>query len=225
MSPDAAIWVIVALSLKVAAAATIVLLPVAWGLAWVLAHKRGRGVLLLDALIHLPLVLPPVVVGYVLLILFAPAGPLGRLLDAIGVKPPLFSWEGAAIASAVMALPLAVRSIRLSLEAIEPEVDESARLLGAGTLKRILRIALPLSLPGLLAAAVLAFARALGEFGATITFVAAVPGETLTLPLAIHAALQEPDGEPLAWRLSLFSAALSLGALIGADLIARRLRR
>ncbi|MFS0736379.1 molybdate ABC transporter permease subunit [Sphingomonas sp. 1P06PA] len=218
-------WGIVALSLKVALAATLLLLPIAWGIGYALARHRFPGKLIVDALVHLPLVVPPVVVGWLLLLLFAPAGPGGALLAAIGAPPLVFSWIGAAIAAAVMALPLAVRAIRLAIEAIDVEVDESARLLGASRLQRILRITLPLSMPGLIAAAVLSFARALGEFGATITFVASVPGSTETLPLAIHAALQRPGGETMVVTLSILSVILSLAALIASDLIARRQRR
>jgi molybdate transport system permease protein len=218
----AAEWGIIALSLKVALVATIALMPFAWALAYALARGRFPGKLLLDAGVHLPLVLPPVVVGYVLLLLLAPAGLLGGLIQRATGMALVFSWQGAAIASAVMALPLAVRAIRLSIEAIDAEVDESARLLGAPLLQRLLRIYLPLSLPGMLAAAVLGFARALGEFGATITFVASVPGATETLPLAIHAALQRPGGEDSVLRLSVFAILLSFGALIAAETISRR---
>lgn len=218
-------WGIVALSLKVAMAATVLLLPIAWGIGYLLARRQFPGKLLVDALVHLPLVVPPVVIGWLLLLLFAPAGPGGTLLASIGAPPLVFSWIGAAIAAAVMALPLAVRAIRLAIEAIDIEVDESARLLGASRWQRIRRITLPLSMPGLIAAAVLAFARALGEFGATITFVASVPGETETLPLAIHAALQRPGGEPTVVTLSILSVILSLAALIASDLMARRQRR
>ncbi|MDB5662895.1 MAG: molybdate transporter permease [Sphingomonas bacterium] len=215
-------WGIVLLSLKVGVTATILLLPVAWGLAYLLARRAFPGKVLLDAAVHLPLVLPPVVVGYALLLLFAPAGPFGPAVAWLTGGSLLFAWQGAALAAAVMALPLAVRAIRLGIEAIDPEVEEVARLLGASRAQRIRRIVLPLSRPGISAAAVLAFARALGEFGATITFVASVPGATMTLPLAIHAALQRPGGEAMVLRLSLLSIALSFAALIGSEVIARR---
>jgi len=215
-------WGIIALSVKVALAATIGLLPVAWALAWLLACRPFRGKLVLDAIVHLPLVVPPVVVGYALLLLFAPAGLLGGLLRRLTGDSLVFSWQGAAIASAVMALPLAVRAIRQSIEAIDHEVDESARLLGASITQRIWRIYLPLSRSGIVAGLVLSFARALGEFGATITFVAAVPGETMTLPLAIHSALQQPGGEATVIRLTLFSILLSFGALMASEWIGRR---
>lgn len=215
-------WGIIALSAKVALVATIALLPIAWPLAWVLARVQFRGKALLDALVHLPLVVPPVVVGYVLLLLLAPAGLLGGVVTRLTGGSLVFSWQGAAIASAVMALPLAVRAIRLSLETIDSEVDESARLLGASFCKRLWRIYVPLSMPGILAAATLSFARALGEFGATITFVASVPGETMTLPLAIHAALQRPGGDGLVLRLTLFSICLSLAALLVSEWMSRR---
>lgn len=217
-------WGVIALSAKVALAATIALLPVAWALAWLLARGRFRGKLLVDALVHLPLVVPPVVVGYVLLLLFAPSGLFGGIVERLTGATLVFSWQGAALASAVMALPLAVRAIRLSLEAIDAEVDESARLLGASLVQRLWRIYLPLSRPGIFAAAMLGFARALGEFGATITFVASVPGETMTLPLAIHAALQRPDGEAMVLRLTLFSVLLSFAALVASEMIARTRR-
>lgn len=222
LSPEE--WQIVRLSLLVGGVATAVSLPVAFGLAWVLARWRFPGKLLLDAMVTLPLVVPPVVTGWLLLLAFAPAGPAGRLLGILGISV-LFRWTGAAIAAAVMALPLSVRAIRLSIEAVDGRLEGAARTLGAGRWRVFATIVLPLSMPGVLAGAVLGFARALGEFGATITFVANVPGETETLPLAIYAALQRSDGEASVWRLAAISVALSLVALVMAELLARRAGR
>ena len=213
-------WGIVLLSLKVGGVAVAVTLPVAFALAWVLARARFPGKLLLDAVVHLPLVLPPVVTGWVLLLAFAPPGPFGALSNGV-----LFRWTGAAIASGVMALPLMVRAMRLSIEAVDGRLENAARTLGAGRWRVFASITLPLSLPGILAAIILGFARALGEFGATITFVSNVPGETETLPLAIYAALQVPGAEATVWRLAAVSVALSLGALIASELVARRAGR
>ena len=214
-------WQIVRLSLLVGGSATLVSLPIAFALAWVLARWRFPGKLLLDAVVTLPLVVPPVVTGWLLLLAFAPAGPAGRLLASLGVSV-LFRWTGAAIAAGVMALPLSVRAIRQSIEAVDRRLEGAARTLGAGRWRVFATIVLPLSLPGVLAGAVLGFARSIGEFGATITFVSNVPGETQTLPLAIYAALQRPDGDATVWRLSAISVGLSLAALIVAELLARR---
>lgn len=217
-------WQIVRLSLLVGGVATAASLPIAFVLAWVLARWRFPGKLLLDAAVTLPLVVPPVVTGWLLLLAFQPAGPVGRLLGTLGIGV-LFRWTGAAIAAGVMALPLSVRAIRLSIEAVDQRLEGAARTLGAGPWRIFRTITLPLSLPGVLAGAVLGFARALGEFGATITFVSNVPGETQTLPLAIYAALQRPDGDAVVWRLSAISVVLSLGALVAAELLARRAGR
>jgi molybdate transport system permease protein len=213
-------WQVLQLSLLVGGVATLVVVPVAFALAWSLARGRFRGKWLLDGVIHLPLVLPPVVTGWALLTLFAPSGLLGALSGGV-----LFRWTGAAIAAGVMALPLAVRAIRLSLEAVDQQLEEAARTLGAGRARVFRTVTLPLAMPGVLAGAVLAFARALGEFGATITFVGSVPGETETLPLAIYAALQRPGGEAAAWRLAILSVVLSLAALIASEALARRAGR
>ncbi|MBN8808309.1 MAG: molybdate ABC transporter permease subunit [Sphingomonas sp.] len=212
-------WSIVALSLKVGLVATGATLPIAFALAWLLARGRFRGKILLEAIVYLPLVVPPVVTGWLLLLAFAPAGPLGRL----GIDV-LFKWSGAAIAAGVMALPLMVRAIRLSIEAVDRRLENVARTLGAGRWRTFRTITLPLSLPGVLAGAVLGFARSLGEFGATITFVSNVPGETQTLPLAIYAALQRPDGDAIVLRLSALSVGVALVALIASELLARRMR-
>jgi molybdate transport system permease protein len=218
-------WPIVALSLKVGIAATLVTLPVAFALAYLLARARFPGKVLVDGLVHLPLVVPPVVTGWLLLLAFAPAGPVGGLLERWFGVSVMFRWTGAAIAAGVMALPLMVRAMRLSIEAVDRRLEDAARTLGAAKARVFWTITLPLSLPGVLAAAVLGFARALGEFGATITFVSNVPGETQTLPLAIYAALQTPDGEAQVLRLALIAVALSLVALVASELLARRAGR
>ncbi len=221
---DGAVWQIVSLSLLVGGVATLAALPVAFALAWLLARGRFPGKVVLDAAVHLPLVLPPVVTGWLLLLAFGPNGPAGRVLADLGTSV-LFRWTGAAIAAGVMALPLMVRAIRLSIEAVDRRLEQASRTLGAGRWQTFVRITLPLSLPGVLAGAVLGFARSIGEFGATITFVSNVPGETQTLPLAIYAALQRPGGEAMVWRLAAVSVALSLAALVASELLARRAGR
>ena len=216
---------IVRLTLLVGGTATLGALPVAFALAWVLARWRFPGKVLLDGLVHLPLVVPPVVLGWVLLLAFAPAGPIGRVLEAGFGVSVLFRWTGAAIAAGVMALPLMVRAMRLSIEAVDARLESAARTLGAGPWRVFWTVTLPLSVPGVLAGAVLGFARSIGEFGATITFVSNVPGETQTLPLAIYSALQQPGAEMLVWRLSAISVALSLIALVASELLTRRAGR
>lgn len=218
-------WGIVLLSLKVGGVAVLAVLPVAFALAWLLARARFPGKLLLDALVHLPLVVPPVVTGWMLLLAFAPAGPIGGLLERPFGTTVLFRWTGAAIAAGVMALPLMVRAIRLSLEAVDQRLEQAARSLGAGPVRTFVTITLPLALPGVLAGLVLGFARALGEFGATISFVSNVPGETQTLPLAIYSALQVPGGEGTVLRLAAVSIALAFVALLASELVARRTGR
>ncbi len=222
---SAAEWTIVALSLKIGAVAMAAVLPIAFALAWVLARGRFPGKLLLDAIVHLPLVVPPVVTGWVLLLAFAPAGPIGGVLERWFGISVLFRWTGAAIAAGIMALPLMVRAMRLSIEAVDRRLESAAQTLGAGPGRVFWTLTLPLSLPGVLAGAVLGFARSIGEFGATITFVSNVPGETQTLPLAIYSALQQPGAEATAWRLSAISVALSLVALVASELLTRRVRR
>jgi molybdate transport system permease protein len=212
-------WGIVALSLRVGFVATLATLPVAFAIAWLLARGRFPGKILIEAVVYLPLVVPPVVTGWFLLLAFAPGGPLGFLSDGV-----LFRWTGAAVAAGVMALPLMVRAIRLSIEAVDRRLEGAARTLGASPWRVFWTITLPLSLPGLLAGTVLGFARSLGEFGATITFVSNVPGQTQTLPLAIYAALQRPDGDAIALRLSALSVAVALAALVASELLARRMR-
>lgn len=213
---------IVLLSLKVSGIAILVALPPSFALAWVLARTRFPGRVLLDALVHLPLVLPPVVTGWLLLLAFGNNGPAGRWLAETFGLTFMFRWTGAALAAAIMALPLMVRAMRLSIEAIDRRLEGAARTLGAGPWRTFFSIALPLSMPGVLAALVLGFARSIGEFGATITFVSNIPGETRTLPLAIYSALQIPGGESNVTRLALISVLLSLAALVLSELLARR---
>lgn len=213
----------VALSVRVALVAVLGGLPLALILAHVLARRRFRGRSLLDALVHLPLVLPPVATGFALLLLFGREGPLGGPLARIGVRLP-FHWTGAAVAAGVMALPLMVRPIRQAIEAIDPHLHEAARTLGAGPASRFLRITAPLSAPGLATGAILGFARALGEFGATLTFAAAVPGETLTLPTDIYQAIQTPEGDARALALCAVAGVIALSAVIASEALARRAR-
>jgi molybdate transport system permease protein len=220
LSPEE--WGIVALSLKVSAVSIALTLPLAYALALVLARRSFPGKVLLDALVHLPLILPPVVTGWLLLLTFGTHGAGGRFMAATMGITFMFRWTGAALASAVMALPLMVRAIRLSIEGVDRRLEQAARTLGAGPLRTFATITIPLSLPGVLAGLVLGFARSLGEFGATITFVSNVPGQTQTLPLAIYAALQQPDGEALVTRLAAISVVLSLGALVLSESIVRR---
>jgi molybdate transport system permease protein len=197
-------------------------LPLAFALAWLLARGRFRGKVLLDALVHLPLVLPPVVTGWMLLVAFGANGPAGRLLAQVFGLTLMFRWTGAALAAAVMALPLMVRAMRLSIEAVDRRLEGAARTLGAGPWRTFLTVTLPLTLPGILAGLVLGFARSIGEFGATITFVSNIPDQTQTLPLAIYAALQQPGGESIVVRLAVVSVLLSLAALVASELLARR---
>lgn len=212
------------LSLSIAARSVLINLPFAIVVAWLLTRTRFAGRTVFDALVHLPLVLPPVVVGYLLLVLFGIRGPIGGWLhETFGIQLA-FTSTGAALATAVMSFPLVVRSIRLSLEALDGGLEDAARTLGAGPLDRFLTITLPLITPGILAGAVTAFAAGLGEFGAVITFASNIPGETRTLPLALYTALQTPGGDPLAARLALISFSLGLAGLLVAELLARALR-
>lgn len=223
LPPEA--WAAAALSLRVAFWATLAGLPLALAAALALARGRFWGRPVLAAAVNLPLILPPVVTGYALLILFGRQGPLGRLLhDLFGVTVA-FRWTGAALAAGVMAFPLMVRAIRLSLEAADPRLEAAAATLGAGRAAIFLLVTLPLAAPGLLAGAVLAFAKAMGEFGATITFVSNIPGETRTLASAIYVFLQTPGGEGAAAALALLSAAISVAALAGAETATRALAR
>jgi len=215
-------WEIVALSLRVSFVAIAMTMPVAFALAWLLARGRFPGKIVLDALVHLPLVLPPVVVGWLLLIAFGPGGPVGGFLERTFGLTLMFRWTGAALAAAVMALPLMVRAMRLSIEAVDQRLEQAARTLGAGPWRTFATVTVPLSLPGILVAAVLGLARSFGEFGATITFVSNVPGETRTLPIAIYSALQVPGGDAQVVRLAVVSVVLSLAALIVSEVLARR---
>lgn len=218
----AAEWGILFLSLKVSGVAIAAVLPLAFALAWVLARWRFPGKVLLDALVHLPLVLPPVVTGWLLLLAFGTNAPLGRFFEETIGLTFIFRWTGAALAAAVMALPLMVRAMRLSLETVDRRLESAARTLGAGPWHTFLTVTLPLATPGILAALVLGFARSVGEFGATITFASNIPGETQTLPLAIYSALQLPGSELQIARLAGLSVLLSVGALVLSEWLARR---
>src|SRR4051812_43380439 len=212
------------LSLSIAARSVLFNLPFAIAVAWLLTRTRFAGRTVFDAFVHLPLVLPPVVVGYLLLVLFGVRGPIGGWLHHTFGIQLAFTSTGAALATAVMSFPLVVRSIRLSLEALDGNLEDAARTLGAGPFDRFASITLPLITPGILAGAVTAFAAGLGEFGAVITFAANIPGETRTLPLALYTALQTPDGDSLAARLALISFSLGLAGLLVAEALARMLR-
>ena len=220
--PTAVEWGIVALSLKVSVLAVALTIPVSYALAWLLARRRFPGRVLLDAAVHLPLVLPPVVTGWVLLLLFGRTGPLGHWLEATTGLVLMFRWTGAALAAAVMALPLMVRAMRLSIEAVDRRLVGAARTLGATPWRAFVTITLPLSLPGVLAGTMLGFARSLGEFGATITFVSNIPGQTRTLPLAIYTDLQVPGAESSVTRLAIVSVLLSVAALLASEWLVRR---
>jgi len=220
LTPDE--WSIVALSLKVSGVAVVLTLPLAYALAWLLARRRFPGRILLDALVHLPLVVPPVVTGWLLLVAFGRTGPVGAWLETQFGLVLVFRWTGAALAAAVMALPLMVRAMRLSIEAVDRRLLDAARTLGARPWRAFMTITLPLSMPGIAAGAMLGFARSLGEFGATITFASNIAGETRTLPLAIYSGLQMPGAEAQVARLSLISIVLSLAALIISELLVRR---
>jgi molybdate transport system permease protein len=215
---------LVLLSLKVAFWALAASLPVAVAVAFVLARKDFPGKTLFDAAVHLPLVLPPVVVGFALLVLFGTQGPIGRLLEPLGIVFA-FRWTGAALAAAIMGFPLLVRAVRLAVEAVDPRLEAAARTLGAGRTRVFFTITLPLAMPGVITGSLLAFARALGEFGATITFVSSIPGETETLPLAIYNATQVPGGDAQALRLSILSVLVSLAALALSEWMTRRRAR
>jgi molybdate transport system permease protein len=210
------------LSLQVAFWAMVASLPVSIALAFVLARGRFPGRMVLDGLVHLPLVLPPVVTGYALLLTFGRAAPVGRALEQCCGIVFSFRWTGAALAAAIMALPLFVRAIRLSIEAVDRRLEEAASTLGAPPAWVFVTITLPLMMPGIVAGAVLAFAKALGEFGATITFVSNIPGETQTLPSAIYSYTQTPGGDGPAMRLALIAIAISFAALLASEALARR---
>lgn len=222
MNLSAEEWEVIALSLKVSAVAVCAALPIAFALAWLLARGRFPGRIVLDGLVHLPLVLPPVVTGWLLLLAFGNNGPAGRWLEAWFGITFMFRWTGAALAAGVMALPLMVRAIRISIEAVDRRLEDAAATLGASRARIFATITLPLALPGLLAGVVLGFARSLGEFGATITFVSNIPGETRTLPIAIYSALQMPGAEAEVARFAWIAIVLSLAALVGSEVLARR---
>lgn len=218
-------WAAIWLSLRVALVATACAVPLAIWVAYILARKRFPGWQLLNGLVHLPLVLPPVVTGYLLLVVFGQQGPVGAMLyQTFGISFA-FRWTGAALAAAIMAFPLMVRAIRIGIEGIDPGLEAAAATLGASRTRIFVTITLPLILPGVLAATVLGFAKALGEFGATITFVAAIPGQTQTIPSAIYGLLQVPGREPAVLRLVIVSVVLAMGALLLSEWLARRMAR
>ena len=217
-------WQAVALSLRVSAIATFLSLPLGIFTAYALARWQFPGKQVINGLVHLPLILPPVVTGYLLLLTFGTQGPIGGPLAKLGIVFA-FNWTGAALAAAVMAFPLMVRAIRLSIEAVDPRLEQAAGTLGASRPWAFATVTLPLILPGILAGAILAFAKAMGEFGATITFVSNIPGRTQTLPSAIYAFLQVPGGESAALRLVLVSIAIAMAALIASEVFAARLAR
>ncbi|QHQ36774.1 molybdate ABC transporter permease subunit [Algicella marina] len=222
LGPDE--WAAVALSLRVAIVATLVSLPFGILVAHALARWRFPGKWVLNTAVHLPLVLPPVVTGYLLLLLFGRQGAVGAWLAEIGIVFA-FRWTGAVLAAAIMAFPLMVRAIRLAIEAVDRGLEDAAGTLGASRWAVFWHVTLPLALPGVLAGAVLAFAKAMGEFGATITFVSAIPGETETLPSAVYALLQVPGGDAAALRLVAVSVAVSVLALVASEVLARRVTR
>src|SRR5215216_3402629 len=220
LSPDE--WTAVRLSLRIAFWATLVALPPGIGVAWVLARKSFWGKALLDGVVHLPLVLPPVVTGYLLLITFGRRGPVGAFLaDTFGIVFS-FRWTGAALACGVMGFPLLVRAIRLSFEAVDRRLEQAASTLGANGFWVFLTVALPLALPGVIAGMVLCFAKALGEFGATITFVSNIPGETQTISSAVYALIQTPAGDREAAQLVIVALVIALAALVASEWFARR---
>jgi len=221
MTPEE--WTAVRLSLLVATTATLASLPFGIAMAWLLARRQFWGKSLLDTLVHLPLILPPVVTGYLLLISFGKRGPIGAFLDQVFGIVFSFRWTGAALACAVMGFPLLVRAIRLSIEAVDVRLESAAGTLGANPLWVFATVTLPLCLPGVIAGAILCFAKSMGEFGATITFVSNIPGETQTLPSLIYTLTQVPGGDAGAMRLTLVSIAISMLALLGSELLARRI--
>ena len=223
LTPDE--WSAVRLSVRVAAVAVAVSLPIAIGIAFLLARGRFWGRALLDALVHLPLILPPVVTGYLLLLSFGRNGALGAFFDDTFGLVFSFRWTGAALACGIMGFPLMVRAIRLSIEAVDHKLEDAASALGANPAMVFLTVTLPLILPGVLAGAILSFAKAMGEFGATITFVSNIPGETQTLPSAIYAFTQVPGGDAGAMRLTLVSIVISVAALLLSEALARRVSR
>jgi molybdate transport system permease protein len=218
-------WTAIELSLRVAVVATLVSTPLGIAVAWLLARRNFWGKSLLDALIHLPLVLPPVVTGYLLLLSFGRKGPVGEFLDHYFGIVFSFRWTGAALACGVMSFPLLVRPMRLSIEAIDRRLEQAAGTLGATPWQVFFTVTLPLALPGILAGMIMGFAKALGEFGATITFVSNIPGETQTISSAIYSLIQTPDGDAAALRLVIISAVMAIGALVASEAFARRALR
>lgn len=215
-------WIALAISLKVAVVASAVSLPFGIAVAWLLARKSFPGKSVLNGLVHLPLILPPVVTGYILLILFGRKGAIGAVLDQVFGIVLSFRWTGAALACAVMGFPLMVRAIRLSIEGLDRGLEAAASTLGASRFDVFRTVTLPLIMPGIITGTILAFAKAMGEFGATITFVSAIPGETKTLSAAIYGYTQVPGGDAGAMRLTLISVVVSLAALLASELLARR---
>ncbi|USD68243.1 molybdate ABC transporter permease subunit [Vibrio sp. SCSIO 43136] len=213
------------LSLKVASVAALSLLPISIFLAWLLARKNFVGKGLLDSLIHLPLVLPPVVIGYLLLVVMGRRGLVGEWLASNFGIVFSFNWKGAVLASAVVSLPLMVRAIRLGIESVDPKLEQAARTLGASKAKVFITITLPLTLPGIISGIILAFARSLGEFGATISFVSNIPGETQTLPLAMYSFIETPGAEIDAARLCAISVVVALVSLLGSEWLSRRTKK
>lgn len=214
-------WMAVRLSLQVSFWATLLSLPFGIAVAYVLARRSFPGKQLLNGLVHLPLILPPVVTGYLLLLTFGTQGSLGGLLAELGIVFA-FHWAGAALAAAVMAFPLMVRAIRLSIEAVDPKLEQASATLGASPAWVLLTVTLPMALPGIVAGTILAFAKAMGEFGATITFVSNIPGQTRTVPSAIYAFLQTPGGEGAAMKLVIVSVVVAMTALLLSEVIGRR---
>ena len=208
--------------MRVSLVAVLFTAPLAYGLAYLLARRRFPGRMVLDAAVHLPLVLPPVVTGYILLLLFGRTGPIGGFLEANFGVSLVFQWTGAALAAGIMALPLMVRAMRLSIDAVDRRLVGAARTLGASKWRAFFTITLPLSLPGIIAGAVLGFARSIGEFGATITFVSNIPGETRTLPLAIYTGLQVPGTDLQVARLAVIAVIISLAALVVSEWLISR---
>ncbi len=215
-------WVALKLSLWVSSLATILALPLAIWVAWLLARRQFFGHAILNALVHLPLVLPPVVTGYALLLLFGRNGPIGQVLEQTLGLVLAFRWPGAVLAAMVMAFPLMVRAIRLAIEAVDPKLEAAAETLGASRPTVFATVTLPLILPGVLAGSVMGFAKAVGEFGATITFVANIPGQTQTIPSAIYTLLQVPGGEAQAAALAVAAATLAVAAVLISEWLARR---
>lgn len=217
-------WQAIELSIRVSLVATLVSLPFAIAIAWLLARRRFPGHDLLSGLVHLPLILPPVVTGYLLLITMGTKGPIGSLLQPLGIVFA-FRWTGAVLATAIMAFPLIVRAIRLGFESVDPKLEQAAATLGAPRAWIFLTVTLPLILPAIVAGVTLGFAKAMGEFGATITFVSNIPGQTQTMPSAIYALLSTPSGEGPAMRLVVISIAIAMGAVLVSEYLARRMTR